>query len=347
MPRFHHKILLNIFWINLLISSNLFAQEEVKPELVYGCENCVLTSFLPMGDYKVLIYASNKKPTKRHMYLLDQSNLIVDDMKIDAAQFFVKVNDSIFSPIDIGDAIMIKVKDRVLSVQEAYEFYKPARHGINTTNVFLSPETIIGTDYVNNEEVIGTQIYLIDRPEKLFVNPNGYHEGYDYKKNPPFDYGFLSKEDTTVIFQPYGSLVGKSDESLFGHYGYKNGVTYIWITTHKTLLRLDEEGNIRRSRVPISSENTEMKMYVDNVTGELYLLSWESGLEDDERVYTLNQVSADNQLRPLLNLYFFPMVIDNGYAYEGRKDKKSFEVYRYPLKGQVPEKVVPFGFEEN
>ena len=346
MYRFPHKILLSLFWINFLSTPTLFSQEE-KPELVYACENCVLTSYLPMGEYKILIYASNNKPMKRHMYLLDKSNLIVDDMKIDAAQSFVKVNDSIFSPIDIGDGIMIKVEGGKLNSLEAYEFYRPARHGINTTNVFLNPETMIGSDYVNNEEMLGTQIYLIDRPEKRFINPNGYHEMYDYKKNPPFDYGSLSKEDTTVIFQPYGKLIGKNNETYSKYYGYYNGTTYIWATTHKTLIRIDKAGNIRRSRVPIPSENTEVKMYVDNVSGELYLLSWESGLEDDERVYTLNQVSADNQLRPLLNLYFFPMVIDNGYAYEGRKDKKSFEVYRYPLKGQVPEKVIPFGFEGN
>jgi hypothetical protein len=298
-------------------------------------------------DYKVLIYASNDKPMKRQLYLLDKSNLIVDEMKVDAAQSFVKVNDSIFSPIDIGDAIMIQIKDRTLNVKEAYEFYRPAKHGINTANVFLNPDTMIGTDYVNKDEMVGTQIYLIDRPEKRFVNPNGYHEGYDYKKNPPFDYGSLAEEDTTVIFQPSGSMIGKSDESLFRHYAYKNGISYVWISTHKTLLRLEKDGNIRRSRVPIPNDNTEMKMYFDNVMGEVYLVSWESGLPEGERVYTLHQITENNELRPLLNLYFFPMVIDNGYLYEGRKGRKSFEVYRYPLKGQVPEKVVPFGFEGN
>ncbi|MFC3415350.1 hypothetical protein [Algoriphagus hitonicola] len=347
MLRFHHKILLNIFWINLLISSSLFAQEEIKPELVYGCENCVLTSFLPMGDYKVLIYASNKKPEKRHMYLLDQSNLIVDDMKIDAAQSFVKVNDSIFSPLDVSYAVMVKIEENEMIVDEAYEFYNGKKHGINTPNTFMNPEYITGFDYIENGKTEGVQLYLIDRPEKKIISSRKFHVGYDFKERAPFDYGFLSKEDTSVIFQPYGRLIGKSDETFSRYFGYKDGTTYIWATTHKTLIRVDKEGNIRRSRVPIPSENTEMKMYVDNVSGELYLLSWESGLEDDERVYRLNQVTDENQLRPLLNLYFFPMVIDNGYAYEGRKDKKSFEVYRYPLKGQVPEKVVPFGFEEN
>ena len=171
--------------------------------------------------------------------------------------------------------------------------------------------------------------------------------GYDFKEKPPFDYGFLSKEDTTVIFQPYGELVGKSTETFSRYFGYKNGTTYIWATTHKTLIRLSKNGDMQRSKVPVSSENTEMSMYFDHEADEVYLLSWESGLEDAERVYTLNQITADNQLRPLLNLYFFPMVIDDGFVYEGRKDMKSFEVYRYPLKGQVPEKVVPFGFEGN
>lgn len=345
MPRFHHKILLSLFWINFLSVELVYAQ-EASPELVYACENCVLTSYLPMGDYKLLIYSTDRRHLKRHMYLLDKSNLIVDDMKVDAAGSFIKVNDSVFSPIDIGDGILMEIRDKKLKVKEAYEFYRPVRHGINTTGVFLNPELMVGSDYVDKNGSEGVQLYLIDRPKNLFINPNGYHEAYDFKKNPPFDYGSLSSKDTTVIFQPYGELIGKDNETYSKYYGYYNGTTYLWATTHKTLIRIDKDGNIRRSRVPIPSENTEMKMYVDNVTGELYLLSWESGLEDAERVYTLNQVTADNQLRPLLNLYFFPMVIDDGYAYEGRKDKKSFEVYRYPLKGQVPEKVVPFGFDK-
>jgi hypothetical protein len=67
-------------------------------------------------------------------------------------------------------------------------------------------------------------------------------------------YGFLSKEDTAVIFQPYGKLIGKNVETNSIYYGYKNGITYLWATTHKTLLRLDKEGNIRRSRVPIPND---------------------------------------------------------------------------------------------
>ena len=346
MYRFRHRILLSLFWINLLSTPTLFSQ-EAKPELVYACENCVLTSYLPMGEYKVLIYASNNKPMKRHMYLLDKSNLIVDDMKIDAAQSFVKVNDSIFSPEDVSYAIMIKVKEKELVVEEAYEFYNGPKHGINTPGTFMNPEYIVGFDYIRNEDTEGVQLFLIDRPKKKFINPSRRHMGYDFKERPPFDYGFLSKEDTTVIFQPYGKLVGKSDETFSSDNGYKNGTTYIWASTHKTLIRLDKSGDMQRSKVPIASENTEMKMYFDHEAGEVYLLSWESGLEDAERVYTLNQITADNQLRPLLNLYFFPMVIDDGYVYEGRKGKKSFEVYRYPLKGQVPEKVIPFGFEGN
>lgn len=284
---------------------------------------------------------------KRHMYLLDKSNLIVDDMKIDAAQSFVKVNDSIFSPLDVSYAIMLKVKDKQLVVEEAYEFYNGKKHGINTPNTFMNPEYIIGFDYIKNERNEGVQLYTIDRPEKRFSTLGRFHMGYDFKEKPPFDYGFLSKEDTTVIFQPYGKLIGKYVETYSSYYGYKNGITYLWATTHKTLLRLDKERNIRRSRVPIPNDNTEMKMYFDNVIGEVYFVSWESELPEGERVYTLYQLTERDELRPLLNLYFFPMVIDNGYLYEGRKGRKSFEVYRYPLKGQVPEKVVPFGFEGN
>ncbi|MHA7128889.1 hypothetical protein [Algoriphagus namhaensis] len=324
--------------------SNLTAQ-EIKPELVYACENCVINSFLPMGENKILIYASNNKPTKRKMYLLDDSNLIADEMKIEAAQSFVKVNDSVFSPIDVSYALMIRIKSNRFSVEEAYEFYNGPKHGINTPGAFLNPEYIIGFERKDYTE--GVQLFLIDRPRKKFINSDRRHIGYDFKENPPFDYGFLSKEDTTIIFQPSGELVGKSKETFSRYFGYKNGTTFIWATTHKTLIKLNKDGYIQRSKVPVPRENTEMSMYFDHEKGEVYLLSWESGLEDDERVYTLNQVTAENQLRPLLNLYFFPMVINDGYLYEGRKEKKSFEIYRYPLKGQVPEKVVPFGFDVN
>jgi hypothetical protein len=340
------KILLSTCFINVFGFSLLFAQ-ETKPELVYGCENCVITSFLPMGDNKLLIYASNNRPMKRRMYLLNKSNLIVDDMKIDAAQSFVKVNDSIFSPLDVSYAVMIKVKEKELVVEEAYEFYNGPKHGINTPGTFMNPEYIIGFDYIQNESTEGVQLYKIDRPEKKFITPGRFHMGYDFKERLPFDYGFLSKEDTTVIFQPYGGLIGKSNEAYSKYYGYKDGTTYIWASTHKTLLRMDSEGNIRRSKVSIPSENTEMIMYFDHEFGEVYLLSWESGLEEANRIYTLHQVTDGNELRPLLTLYFFPMVIDDGYVYEGRAGKKSFDVYRYPLKGQVSEKVVPFGFEDN
>jgi len=139
MYRFRHRILLSLFWINFLSTPTLFSQ-VAKPELVYACENCVLTSYSPIGnEYKVLIYASNNKPMKRHMYLLDKSNLIVDDMKIDAASTLVKVNDSIFSLLDVSYAIMIKVKEKELVVEEAYEFYNGPKHGINTPRYIYEP----------------------------------------------------------------------------------------------------------------------------------------------------------------------------------------------------------------
>lgn len=345
MHHFLRKTLLSLFWISQLIIARLYGQ-ETKAELVYACENCVLTSYLPMGgEYKVLIYASNDKPMKRQMYLLNKSNLIVDEMKVDAAQTFVKVNDSIFSPLDNSYGLLIKAKYGELKVEEAYEFSNGKKHGINTSNTFLNPEHIVGFRPIKNEKTEGVQLYTINRPSEKVIIPGRTHMGYDFKENPPFDYGFLTKKDTTVIFQPFGHMIGKSSETYSRYFGYKNGVTYIWATTHKTLLRMDSEGNIRRSRVPISNDNMEMKMYVDNVSGEVYFVSWESGLPEGERTYTLHQLTERDELRPLLNLYFFPMVIDNGYLYEGRKGRKSFEVYRYPLKGQVPEKVVPFGFD--
>ncbi|MFC5625556.1 hypothetical protein [Algoriphagus winogradskyi] len=346
MYQYLHKILLLTFLSSALIIQLLSAQ-EAKPELVYGCGNCVITSFLPMGENKVLIYATNNKPTKRKMYLLDDSNLIVDEMKIDAAQSFVKVNDSIFSPLDVNYSVMIKIEANELKVAEAYEFHHGITHGINTPNTFMNPEYIIGFDYIKNELDTGVQLYLIDRPEKKFINSKRFHMSYDLKEFPPFDYGSLTKDDTTVIFQPYGKLIGKSDDTFSRYFGYKDGMTYIWAATHKTFIRLDKDGNMRRSKLPIENENTEMKMYYDNVSGEAYFLTWESGMEEENAVYKLYRLTEEDKLQSLYKLSFFPMIIDDGYAYEGRAAKKSFEVYKYPLKGQVSEKVVPFGFDEN
>ncbi|GHB37667.1 hypothetical protein [Mongoliitalea lutea] len=330
-----------------MLATAINAQDAV-PELVYGCENCVLTSYLPMGEQKVLIYASNNRPAKRTMYLLDKANLVVDEMKIDAAQSFVKVNDSIFSPLDVSYSLMIKTSNNRFEVVEAYEFYNGKQHGINTTNTFLNPDYIVGREYLEKgPDETGTQIILIKRPGDKIINPRRrlQHIGYGFTKNPPFDYGFVSAQDTTVIFHPKGEKIGKDSETFGAYYGYKKGFTFIWSSSHKTLIRLHKDGSIQRSTVPVKEENTEMKMLFDHEYGEVYLLSWESGLgEDASKTYTLHKVDDANQVRPIYNLSFFPLVIDNGYVYEGRQGRKSFDVFRYPLKGQVPEKVVPYGY---
>ncbi|EIM76149.1 hypothetical protein A3SI_10959 [Nitritalea halalkaliphila LW7] len=346
MFRFLLKTLLPIYSF-FLVATAINAQEAV-PELVYGCENCILTSFLPMGEQKVLIYASNKRPMKRKMYLLDKANLVVDEMKIDAAQSFVKVNDSIFSPLDVSYSLMINTANNRFEVVEAYEFYNGKQHGINTPNTFLNPDYIVGRDYVERgPNETGTQIILIKRPGDKIINPSRRfrHMGYGFTKNPPFDYGFISAQDTTVILHPNGKMIGKHNETFTAYYGYKEGVTFIWSSTHKTLVRLDKEGRIQRSKVPVKNDNTEMKMLFDQPYGEVYLLAWESGLGDDaSKTYTLHKVDDANQVKPIYNLSFFPLVIDKGYVYEGRQGRKSFDVFRYPLKGQVPEKIVPFEY---
>jgi hypothetical protein len=43
MCRYLLRTLLSLFWISQLVILSLFAQ-DTKPELVYACENCVLTS---------------------------------------------------------------------------------------------------------------------------------------------------------------------------------------------------------------------------------------------------------------------------------------------------------------
>lgn len=327
----------------LLCPFSSFAQEE-GPELVYGCENCKVTSYLPMGEYKLLLFSNDRNFLRRKLYLLDKQNLIVDEMKVESSSHLVRLSEHTFSVLEISMGIIIEIQNGRLQVKEAYDLYDRPRI-IQTAHMFLTPYHLFGMTPIAGagENDARYVLYSINRPLMPQVNPRrmGYYGYYRMRENPPFHYTDISYADTVTIFRPKGPPLEPS-ESFYIKFWYAQDIAYSWLPDYKTLIAIHADNAKQISKFNSYGKETEMLAYIDYTRGDSYMLTWDPKIKEG-RTYTLHEVQKNKTLKPVYRLQFKPMLIDDGYAYQSRVGERRFDLYRHALKGQLREKMQDFG----
>ncbi len=351
------------FILVFFVSGELLAQ--MPKNLVYANENLKFEELYSIGKYKILYISDFKRQRKRFAYLLNDSNLVVDTMRVEGNDDFLLRSDSTFSVKSLGDYFEITIRngqfEADLATNIAYPFsqtYLDVFHLVG--DYFIGDKYHEEGDchsyhYLKADELKGLQgqsngkkIYGInDRTKLVVISEEDYQKasGESYSKLPVKPLFGKEKSCIRRMSSPY---YGWSESSRVG-----NTFTFYERTAGKIFM-IDVTGVpklLAELELPLEEPKNEGWKYLyDHRYKKHYVIKRIETANEEEKsskkrkrqktssknysyeLYELINQSNQLRLKPLYKLPFDPVMIDNNLIYEiVQESKKGSAIYFHPL----------------
>ena len=350
--------------VSVFVLSAQLAKAQLPQNLVYANENLRFDKLFSLGEYKMLYAVDYRKQRNRFAYLLDESNLIIDTMKVDGNDYIMPRSDSSLSISSLGDYYEITVRngqfEADLVMNKAYDFGQKHMNFFHRLGKYF-----IGTRYHADEDCISYHYLSVDSLEAPVAV---------YKRSP--GYGINDSSRSFFVFEKdYEKITGKNYESLpveplfdkeksceektrRPYYGWaeaslNNGqFTFFQRGTAKIFMVgvSGVPGLTAEFQLPLDKSDTQGWKYLFDTKTKKHYASRRIEIESDQPVtrkkrkrrdqpknygyelYALQQTGASFNLKPLYKLSFDPIMIDNDLVYEiVQESKKGSAIYFHPL----------------